>query len=231
MASGRRTRSAEEWLMSRSCQRGWFSKRGARVAAQQAGQAGDALGHDRVALVGHRGAALLAGAERLHQLTDLGVLEIADLGGEALQRAARDRDGGEDRGVPIALDDLGAHRVDVEAEVGEHLLLEIGRELAVGADRPGDLPGRDVGEGTGEAEPIAVELEGPAGQLVAERRRLRVDGVRPPHHHRAGLAPRAGDDRSRGDGRLSRSRRSPAARSWRARPVSTTSLLVSPRWR
>ena len=66
-------------------------ERRARVAAQQPGEPGDPLGQDRVALVGHRARALLAGLERLLELADLGVLEVADLGREALERAAEDR--------------------------------------------------------------------------------------------------------------------------------------------
>ena len=76
------------------------------------------------------------------QLADLGVLEVADLGREALQGPAGDRDRREERRVPVALDDLGAHRVDVEAERAEHLRLEVRVEVAVRADRPGDLAGR-----------------------------------------------------------------------------------------
>ena len=63
-----------------------------RVAAQDAGEAADPLGADRVALVGHRRGALLAGGERLLDLAHLGALQVADLGGEALQAAAGDRD-------------------------------------------------------------------------------------------------------------------------------------------
>ena len=63
------------------------------VAAEEPGEAGDPLGQDRVALVGHRAAALLAGLERLLDLADLRVLEVADLGREPLQRAAGDGDG------------------------------------------------------------------------------------------------------------------------------------------
>ena len=59
------------------------------VAAQQPGQTGDPLGQDRVALVGHRAGALLAAPERLLELADLGVLEVADLGRDALQRSRR----------------------------------------------------------------------------------------------------------------------------------------------
>ena len=47
--------------------------------------------------MGHRGAALLPGPERLHELPDLGVLEVPDLGREALERPAGDRDRRHDR--------------------------------------------------------------------------------------------------------------------------------------
>ena len=59
VASGAITRSTDEWLMSRSCQSAMFSSAAHGVAAQQARQAGDVLGEDRVALVRHRRRALL----------------------------------------------------------------------------------------------------------------------------------------------------------------------------
>ena len=171
-------------------------ERGVGVAAQEPRQPGDPLGQDRVALVRHRARALLAGRERLLELADLGVLEVADLGREALERAAEDGDRGEQRRVPVALDDLGADRVDVEAQGGEDLRLDLGAEVAVGPDRAGDLAGRDLVDGRREARPPALELEGPAGELEPERRRLGVDRVGPAHHHRLGLGPGAGDDRA-----------------------------------
>ena len=172
--------------MSRSCHSGWFSKRGLGVAAQQAGQAGDPLGEDRVALVGHRRAALLAGPERLHELADLGVLEVADLGREALQRAAGDRDRGQERGVPVALDDLGARPGRrARPSVGEDLGLEVRVEVAVGADRARrSCPSPTSSTAAAEAPPVAVELEGPAGELEPEGGRLGVDRVGAAHHHR-----------------------------------------------
>ena len=118
-------------------------ERGLGVAAQEPRLAGDPLGQDRVALVGHRRAALLARLERLHDLGDLGVLEVADLGRDALERTAEDGDRREERRVPVALDDLGAHRVHVEAEVREDLRLEVRRQVAVRADRTADLAGGD----------------------------------------------------------------------------------------
>ena len=162
-------------------------ERGVRVAAQQPGQTGDPLREDRVALVGHRRRALLAGPERLLDLPDLGVLEVADLGREALQRAAEDGDRRQESRMPVALDDLGADRVGVEAEGGEHLRLDLGAEVAVRPDRSGDLAGADLVDGGRQARPAALDLERPAGELEPERRRLGMDRVGPAHHHGVGL--------------------------------------------
>ena len=65
LASGSTTRSTELWEMSRSCQRATSSRPADEVAAQHPGQAAQPLGQDRVALVGHGRAALLARLERL----------------------------------------------------------------------------------------------------------------------------------------------------------------------
>ena len=168
-------------------------ERGVGVAAQQPGQPGDPLREDRVALVGHRRRALLAGPERLLDLADLGVLEVADLGREALQRAADDGDRRQERRVTVALDDLGADRVGVEAEGGEHLRLDLRAEMAVRPDRPGDLAGPDLVDGGRQAHPAALDLERPAGELEPERRRLGMDRVGPAHHHGVGFAASPGD--------------------------------------
>ena len=56
-----------------------------RVRAHDAREAADALSHHRVALVRHRRRALLALAERLLHLADLGLLQAADLERELLE--------------------------------------------------------------------------------------------------------------------------------------------------
>ena len=61
---------------------------------------------------------------------------------------------------------------------------------------PEILPAAASSNARSEAEPVALELEGPAGQLEAQRRRLGVDGVGPAHHHRAGLGPGPRDQRT-----------------------------------
>ena len=78
-----------------------------RVSAKHPGEPGDPLAEDRVALVRHRRRSLLAGAERLLDLAHLGALEVSDLGREALQPRAGDRDSRQDHGVPVARHHLG----------------------------------------------------------------------------------------------------------------------------
>src|SRR3954451_4967223 len=93
------------------------------VAAQHACEPGDALGRDRVSLVRHRARALLARLERLLDLAHLGALEVADLGGEALEPRAGERDRLQQVGVAVARDDLRRDRLRAQAEPVEHRLL------------------------------------------------------------------------------------------------------------
>ncbi len=67
-------------------------------------------------------------------------------------------------------------------ELGEHVRLDVRLQMAVRADRPGDLAGPDLVHGRGEAGAAPIHLEGPSGQLETHGRRLRVDRVGPPHH-------------------------------------------------
>ena len=109
-----------------------------RIGAQQPRHPGDPLGEDRVALVRHRAAALLAGAERLERLPDLGALEVADLDRDPLERPAQDGERREELGVPVAADDLGRGRVRGESEPVEHVALDLGADVRVRADRARD---------------------------------------------------------------------------------------------
>ena len=161
------------------------------IAAQQPGHAGEALGEDGVALVGHRRRACLPAPEGLLELADLGVLEVADLHREALDGAAGHGDGGQEGGVPVALHDLRAGRVDGEAQGRQRGRLDLRRQLRVGAHGPGDLARGQVGRGRPQARARPVQLEGPGGQLEAEGDGLGVDAVGAAHHQRAGVLPGA----------------------------------------
>ena len=59
---------------------------GAGIATKQPREPDDLFAADRVSLVGHRRRALLPFAERLLDLTDLGLLESTNLEGELLER-------------------------------------------------------------------------------------------------------------------------------------------------
>ena len=90
---------------------------------------------DRVALVRHRRRALLlARAERLLHLADLGALQVADLGREALEAGAGERDRLQHLGVAVARDDLGRDVLGAEPQPAEHAALELRRRRRVGAD-------------------------------------------------------------------------------------------------
>ena len=101
-----------------------------RVRAHDAREAADALGDDRVALVRHRRRALLALAERLRDLADLGAREVADLERELLERGRDERERGEQLGVPVALDDLRRDRLRLEPEALAREPLELGSVAA-----------------------------------------------------------------------------------------------------
>ena len=82
------------------------------AGADDAGEAGEVFGEDRVALVGHGAAALLAGVEELLGFAHFAALEVADFGGQALDAAGDDGQGAEEGGVAVAGDDLGGDEFD-----------------------------------------------------------------------------------------------------------------------
>ena len=147
------------------------------VAAQDASEAAEPLGDDRVALVRHRRGALLTLGERLLDLAHLGPLEVADLGREALDPRARNRDPGEQHGVPVTRDHLGRDVLRPEAQLLHHPALDRRRHRRIGPDRPGDLADGDLLEGVLETAQVPVGLERERCQLQAEGRGLSVDAV------------------------------------------------------
>ena len=224
---------------------------GLRVAAQDAGEAGDPLGGDRVALVRHRRGALLALAERLLDLADLGPLEVPDLGREALEAGAGDRDRREQLGVAVAGDDLRRRVLDAEPEPLHDRRLDRRRQRGVGADGAGELPEPGRGERALEPREVAVGLEGEAGEPEAEAGRLGVDPVgaadadrvavlERPLDERVAVGARAGDDDLAGVARSGsparcRARRRTSARSGSSGPpapieAETTSTKAATSW-
>ena len=165
--------------MSRSCQSATFSRPTTRVAAHDARQPADPLGHDRVALVRHRRRALLAAAERLLDLAHLGAREVADLEREALERrrrAARARSaarrGGRAGGSASSSAPARARAARRRSRSTS------GSAAAYVPTAPESLPTRIPSSARATPDAVALELERPAGELEPERRRLGVDAVR-----------------------------------------------------
>src|SRR5438045_445064 len=82
--------------------------------------------------------------------------------------------------MPVALEDLRRGRCGLEAQplARNTFDLRVGRRVR--AHRARQLSNPHTLEGAGEAQPVTVELEGPAGKLEPERGRFGVDTVRPP---------------------------------------------------
>ena len=107
---------------------------GRQVAPQHPGQAAQPLGQDRVALVGHGRAALLARLERLLDLAQLAAGQVADLGGDQLDGGPHRGAGPQVLGVAVPGHHLGGrHRGEAEgrADVG----LDPGVDVGVRPDR------------------------------------------------------------------------------------------------
>src|SRR6185436_18857383 len=83
--------------------------------AYEARQTGKVFAEDWVALVRHRGRALLAFGKELLDLEHFGALQVAYFGRETLDRTGDYGQSGETGGVPVAGDDLGRNEFDGEA--------------------------------------------------------------------------------------------------------------------
>ena len=189
-ASGRITRSTEEWLMSRSCHSAWFSSAALRVAAQQAREPADPLAAHRVALVRHRRGALLALAERLLGLAHSRALQVPDLERDPLERAApASGEAAEQRRVAVALHHLGGHRLGAEPEprAAPSSSTSAARWASV-PTAPESLPTAPPRSAALEPRSSAAQLLAPDQALEPEGDRLGVDAVRAADHRRAAVA-------------------------------------------
>ena len=132
------------------------------VRAHDAGEPAETLGDDRVALVGHRGRALLATPEGLHHLADLRPGQMADLGREALDRRGEDGERAEQLGMAVSRDHLRRRRLTLEPEPLADEALDVGVAAAVDADRSGQLPDPQPLEGAGQPLPVARRARTPS---------------------------------------------------------------------
>src|SRR5205085_9421572 len=94
--------------------------------------------------------------------------EVADLEREFLERGRRQRERREQLGVAVALEDLRRCRRRLEAEplAGDPLDLRVDR--CIRADGAGELADAHAVERPLETDVVAIELEGPAGELQPE---------------------------------------------------------------
>ena len=152
-------------------------KRRLGVAAHYARQAADLFAGDGVLLVRHGRRALLLFAEVLLRLANLGALQVADLDGELVERAADERKGGDVGSMAIALNDLRGYGRGLEAEALADSFFLLGLEMAEGTDGAGELADAHVFSGGMEAGQVALHLGVPVQQLESERGGLGVNAV------------------------------------------------------
>src|SRR5258705_8410990 len=109
---------------------------------------------------------------------------MTDLRREPIERRRAQRERREQLGMPVAGDHLRRDGVGLEAEALAGNALPLGIDCGVRPDGARQLADTALLERALEARVRAVELEGPAGELPAERRRLRVNPVRAADAHR-----------------------------------------------
>ena len=160
--------------------------------ADVAGLAGEVLGEDRVALVGHGRRPLLPLAEQLLRLQHLGPLQVADLHGDPLHGGGDDGEGAEILGMAVTGDDLGRDRLRFQPHFGADVLFHERIDVGKGADRAGDGAGGDILAGPRPAGAVALHLGIQGGQLEAEGDRLGVDAVGAAHADRILVLDRPG---------------------------------------
>ncbi len=102
---------------------------------------------------------------------------MADLGREALDTRAGDRDRGQQLGVPVARNDLGRDLFALQTERLHHACFDRRRDRGVGTDRARELADRALLDRPLEPVDVAIGFEGEAGQPQAEGGRLGVDAV------------------------------------------------------
>lgn len=147
------------------------------VGLHDARQAADLLHGDGVALVRHGGAALLPLAERLLGLERIGLLQIADLGRDALAGGRCSGKHAGKVGVVIAADDLRGQRIVDQAQMFADVLLDERIDGAVGADGTGDGTEGNVLASVLKTIEIALELPCPRAKLHTEGHRLGMDAM------------------------------------------------------
>ena len=153
--------------------------RGHRIPAQQSRQPGHSFRGVWIPLVGHRRGALIPRVEWLFDLSRPpsagdGESRRCDL----LQRSTDAGNDGKEEGVAIALQDLRRCRGRGQPEIATYFLLQLKRNVRMGADRARDLADGNVLSREGQAPSLPTKLVVPDGELETKRRWLGVHAMR-----------------------------------------------------
>ncbi len=138
---------------------------GEHIAADETSEAADLLRSDRIALVGHGGAAALLGGEVLLGFADFSALEMADFESDFFERSGNECENTDVLRVAIALNDLGSDGSDLKAEAAADFFFDIGAEVGGVADGAGDFAKFHVAGGFAEASDIALIFGEPIGDF------------------------------------------------------------------
>src|SRR5215469_147258 len=138
--------------------KGYILHDGLNVGANDAGQAADLLGDDRVALVRHSRRALLAFGEGFFGFPDFGALEMANFEGDLLERGGDEGQRGDPSGVAVAGENLASDGSRFKAEPGADSFLRFGTDMAEGADGAGNFADAQIFRGPLESRGIAAKL-------------------------------------------------------------------------
>ena len=109
-------------------------ERGDGIAAQHAGQAGEALAGDGVTLMRHGARAFLALGKELLGLEYFGALKGPKFCGPTLDARAYERNGGHQLGMNVSLYHLRRDGRWLEAKLAADEQLDLRREVGVGTD-------------------------------------------------------------------------------------------------
>ena len=212
--------------MSRSCHSGNVLEPDERRRAHDAREPADPLRHLRVALVRHRGRALLPGRERLLDLAHLGAREVADLGREAVERRRRERERRSSsawRSRAITCVETGSGSSPSRSQATRSTS---GLDRRVRADRARELSDAEASSARTRRVRSRSSSNAQPASFQPKRRRLGVDAVR--------AADAASSDAPRPAARPRRARgrprddEPPASRICSDSAVSTTSEEVRP---
>ena len=172
--------------------------RGDSVTADDAGQSAQSFAGDRVALVRHGRATFLALGEKFFHLEDLGALQMAELGGPAVERAGGQGEHGHEFRMAVALHDLGGKRGGPEPELGADFLFDARIEVGARADGTAQFSHGDALAHFHETLAHAAEFVIHQRHLETEGDRFGMDTVAAAHHRRefvrAGLLGGGGAD-------------------------------------